>query len=102
MRGWNVSGKAKNGDYLSFKNADDASKFLEDQKAKVGTNVLRWMFQWPGVEKKFREYDDSYLKEQVKQMKKAIKLGMYIFVDFHQDAFSKAIKDGYKGLQSLS
>ena len=97
MRGWNVSGKAKNGDYLSFKNADDAEKFLEDQKAKVGTNVLRWMFQWPGVEKKFREYDDSYLKEQVKQMKKAIKLGMYIFVDFHQDAFSKSIKDGYNG-----
>ena len=68
MRGWNVSGKAKNGDYLSFKNGDDAEKFLEDQKAKVGTNVLRWMFQWPGVEKSFREYDDAYLEKQVKQI----------------------------------
>ena len=97
MRGWNVSGMAKNGDYLSFKNAGDAEKFLEDQKAKVGTNVLRWMFQWPGVEKSFREYDDAYLEKQVKQMKEAIKLGMYIFIDFHQDAFSKSIKDGYNG-----
>ena len=41
MRGWNVSGKAKNGDYLSFKNADDAEKFLEDQKAKQSKVSLR-------------------------------------------------------------
>ncbi len=54
---------------------------------------------WQGVEKEYGVYDKEHLKKQVEQLKIAIKNGMYVFIDFHQDIFTKYIKDnaGFDG-----
>jgi endoglycosylceramidase len=61
----------------------------------MGFNVLRLPINWSGVEPQRDEFDDAYLDavEAVVDICKAE--GIYVMIDFHQDAYSKEIgEDG--------
>ena len=62
---------------------------------QLGFNVLRLPINWSAVEPKRGSYAGAYL-DRVQQIADACrKAGIYVVIDFHQDAFSKEIgEDG--------
>ncbi|MFI5297761.1 MAG: glycoside hydrolase family 5 protein [Polyangiales bacterium] len=74
----------------------DASDF--SQMRALGFNVLRLPIQWSGVEPNDTSpptYVASYLDRVAATVALAKAAGMYVLLDFHQDAFSKYVgEDG--------
>lgn len=65
------------------------------QMRELGFNVLRLPVNWSGIEPQRDQFDEAYLDrvQAVVDMCKAE--GVYVMIDFHQDAYSKEIgEDG--------
>jgi len=54
-----------------------------------GLNTLRLLFNWEAFEPTRCHYDDSYLAYYEQVASAAEALGLYVIVDFHQDAYSR-------------
>ena len=91
FRGYNVSGKVKHREFnfKPFKHAEDAQKSFNALRATTGANVVRFTIAWEGVHTAPDEIDYTYLDEVIAQMREAIKLDMYILVDYHSDLYSR-------------
>jgi len=99
FRGWNISGRSKGKQY-NFKPFADAASTKVEMKAydkKTGSNIIRWLFSWSGGQPEVNKIDLKYFENQALLIKEAIKRGMYVLVDFHQDTFSGHIKGGANG-----
>lgn len=59
--------------------------------AKKGMNVIRLGLTWAGVEPEPDEYDYTYLDDVKAAVKKCNDNGLSVYIDFHQDLFSKFI-----------
>ena len=55
-----------------------------------GVNVLRLLFTWEAYEPSPGTYDDAYLSYYEGVVDAAAARGLWVVVDFHQDAFSRA------------
>ena len=54
-----------------------------------GLNTVRLLFNWEAFEPTRCHYDDSYLAYYEQVVSEARALGLYVIVDFHQDAYSR-------------
>lgn len=84
LRGVNATGNAK---VPPFKGITDIEQ-LHALK-KLGFNCLRLLFIWEPFEPEPGQYSMAYLQEYEQVVQWAAQVGLYVIVDFHQDAFSR-------------
>lgn len=91
FRGFNVSGSVKlvESGFKPFRNTQDAKQGFNLLKQKVGSNVVRFTIAWEGVHTAPDTIDKAYMTEIVAQMKQAIRHGMYVYIDYHSDLYSR-------------
>ena len=85
LRGVDVAGNAK---VPPFRGITDEHQL--DPLPGWGINVLRLLFTWEAYEPKPGVYDDAYLAYYEGVVDAAAARGIWVVVDFHQDAFSRA------------
>jgi len=89
LRGVNAAGDSKVPDFRPL--ADPA---LLDPLPRWGLNVVRLLFTWEAYEPSPGAYDDGYLAYYRAVVRAAGERGLYVVVDFHQDAFSRTSLGG--------
>ncbi len=95
LRGINAGGRAKLPPFIPWQgdgNSDDFDSKLSaymDFPKVWGMNVLRLTVFWEAVEPTRGSYDEAYLNLLEQMMATAQERGLYVFLDFHQDLFSR-------------
>jgi endoglycosylceramidase len=89
LRGVNVAGDAK---VPPFRPCEDPAIF--DPLPGFGFDSVRLLFTWEAFEPEPGVYDEGYLAYYVSAVRAATSRGLYVIVDFHQDAFSRFSLDG--------
>lgn len=89
LRGVNVAGNAKVPPFQAVRTDGDF-----DPLARWGMNVVRLLFTWEAYEPSRGTYDDAYLAYYRVAVRAAAARGLWVIVDFHQDAFSRAALEG--------
>lgn len=89
LNGINLVCKEKHNGYLEPNTHD-----LLHHYAKKGFNLVRLGIFWDGVEPEPGIYDEAYLDRVERVVQKAEELGIYIFLDMHQDLFAAKYADG--------
>lgn len=89
LRGVNATGDAKLPPFKPL-----AKPELLDPLPKFGINALRLLFIWEALEPTRCQYSDAYMDYYEQVVQWAEQRGLYVIVDFHQDAFSRYILDG--------
>ncbi len=84
LRGVNVAGNAKVPPFRALRSAADL-----DPLPGWGLNTLRLLFTWEAFEPQPCAYDEDYLSSIEQQVSWAEARGLYVFVDFHQDGYSR-------------
>ncbi len=84
LRGFNVAGNAKVPDFMPIKQAS-----MLDPLQKWGVNVIRLLFTWEAYEPQPGQYNTEYLAYIRNVVGWAKERGIYVIIDFHQDAFSR-------------
>jgi hypothetical protein len=70
--------------------ADDAAR-----AAAMGFNMLRLPINWSGLEPTEGEFNEVYFSRLLEVVELTTRAGMYVLLDFHQDAWSKEVgEDG--------
>jgi endoglycosylceramidase len=89
LRGVNISGDSKIPPFMPITHAT-----MLDPLPDWGINTLRLLFTWEAFEPARCNYDTAYMQyyEQVAQW--AEERGLYVIVDFHQDAYSRYSNGG--------
>ncbi|MBR7829159.1 cellulase family glycosylhydrolase [Actinospica sp. MGRD01-02] len=93
LRGFNVSGESKlaENEGLPFASVADAEKSAAAMRQLTGADAVRFLVTWAYVEPEPGQIDYTYLADVVAQMKAFLDEGIYVFVDFHQDLYSRYI-----------
>lgn len=91
LRGWNVSGsvKLKEKGFKPFFNVEDAQRSFDMMSKQVGSNFVRFTIGWEGIHPAVDEIDYEYLDAIIAQMRVAISNGIYLFLDYHMDLYSR-------------
>lgn len=89
LRGVNATGNAK---IPPFRGITNAAEF--DALPGWGLNTIRLLFTWEAFEPERCRHDDSYLAYYEQVVQWAADRGIYVIVDFHQDAYSRFTVDG--------
>jgi endoglycosylceramidase len=84
LRGVNVAGNAKVPPFSALRSAADL-----DPLPGWGINTLRLLFTWEAFEPQPCGYAEGYLASIEREVTWAEERGLYVFVDFHQDGFSR-------------
>lgn len=84
LRGVNATGKSKVPPFKTL-----TSPALLDPLAAWGINAIRFLFTWEAFEPSPCNYSEDYLAYYEQAVKWAAERGIYVIVDFHQDAFSR-------------
>ncbi|MCB9487646.1 MAG: cellulase family glycosylhydrolase [Deltaproteobacteria bacterium] len=94
LRGINTGGRAKVPPFVPWDERDGFDDdltayydFLEDW----GVNVIRLCVFWEAIEPTRGTYDESYLAKIEAQVDEAASRGIYVFIDFHQDIYSRIL-----------
>ena len=104
-RQWNLRGINARIEGLFDVTFDDGRTALEEipdfdeedavQMVAAGYNFLRLPINWSGLEPKEGQFNQQYLARLDEVVQLASDAGLYVLIDFHQDAFSKEIgEDG--------
>jgi hypothetical protein len=93
LRGFNVSGEAKLAENsgLPFASVADAQKSAAAMQHLTGANTIRFLLTWAYVEPSPGQFDYTYLGKVTAQMQAFLDDGFEVFVDFHQDLYSRYI-----------
>lgn len=91
FHGWNVSGSVKlaSRGFKPFDNTDDARKSFGLMRQHTGANLVRFTLSWEGTHPQVDTLDTDYLDAIAAQVKAAIAEGMYVFLDYHTDLYSR-------------
>lgn len=89
LRGVNATGDAKQPPFTPLSRPQ-----LLDPLPRIGVNTLRLLFIWEAMEPTRCEYNDAYMAYYERVVQWAEERGLYVLVDFHQDAFSRFILGG--------
>lgn len=84
LRGVNVAGNAKVPPFTAVTRISDLAVL-----PGLGVNTLRLLFTWEAFEPVRGEYDQDYLAYYRQVVRWAAQLGLFVVVDFHQDAYSR-------------
>jgi hypothetical protein len=96
LRGFNVSGEVKlaeNGG-LPFANAADAQRSAVAMRDLTGANAVRLLMSWEAAEPVRGQLDQGYLARLTDQLRAFLDAGFYVFVDYHQDLYSRYLFNG--------
>ena len=93
LRGFNVSGESKlaENDGLPFASVADAEKSAAAMRNLTGADAVRFLITWAYIEPEPGQIDYTYLADVVAQMQAFLDEGIYVFVDFHEDLYSRYI-----------
>ncbi len=95
LRGINIGGRAKIPPHIPWQGDPEAPDFLDEHErymdfpADWAMNCIRLTVFWEAVEPERGTYDEHYLDFIESQIEAAAQRGMYVFLDFHQDLFSR-------------
>ncbi|MFJ9411412.1 cellulase family glycosylhydrolase [Streptomyces sp. NPDC101393] len=91
LRGWNTSGETKIAEagFIPFKTTADAAAAFQQMRNLSGTNVVRFLISWEGVNPQPGVIDHAYLDKVAAQIKEATSRGLYVLLDWHQDLYSR-------------
>ena len=84
LRGVNVAGNSKVPDFMPITSGD-----MLDPLPGWGFNTIRLLFTWEALESTRCTYDADYLDYYEQVVIWARERGLYVLVDFHQDAYSR-------------
>ena len=95
LRGANAGSRAKMPPYLPWDGDEgnfdsDVNRFY-DFTADWGMNCIRLTVFWEAIEPTRGDYDEDYLAKVEKQVEAAAERGIYVFIDFHQDLYSRIL-----------
>ena len=83
------------GDYWQGNSAIPTTAAYNEEHFKMmasyGFNCVRLLFSWSKLEPQPGKYDQDYIQTIKKAIQDANQYGIYIFLDMHQDAYSKYI-----------
>ncbi len=91
LRGANVSGRHKAPPYFDFHGPDDYARM----RAEWGMSSVRFLVEWAAVEPQRDAYDEAYLDELVRRVRRATDAGLLVFLDMHQDVYGEGF--GHNG-----
>jgi endoglycosylceramidase len=92
LRGVNAGGRSKLPPFFPFDPVPDFNTALEkyaDGIQSMGFNVVRLIIIYEAGEPVRGKYDEDYLKKHDQMVSAFAKRGVYVFVDAHQDLFSR-------------
>lgn len=89
LRGVNVAGNSKVPPFTPITRGD-----MLDPLPAWGLNTIRLLFTWEAFEGTRCSHDENYLRYYEQVVEWAQDRGIYVIVDFHQDAFSRYSVDG--------
>ncbi|MFD8493757.1 cellulase family glycosylhydrolase [Amycolatopsis sp. NPDC059657] len=91
LRGFNVSGEAKLAELhgLPFASTADAASSAAAMRKLSGANAVRFLVTWAWIEPEPRKIDREYLAKVTDQIAAFTAQGIRVFVDFHQDLYSR-------------
>lgn len=92
LRGVNAGGRSKLPPFFPFEPVPDfetALKQYADQVQAMGFNVVRLLVIYEAAEPTRGKYDEDYLKKYDRMVSAFAERGIYVFVDAHQDLFSR-------------
>ena len=91
LRGFNVSGSSKLAEtgFLPFRSTSDAVLSAQALRDQTGSNVVRFLVIWEGVQPTSPSIDTNYLARATQQIKTFTDRGFYVLLDFHQDLYSR-------------
>jgi len=93
LRGFNVSGESKLAENsgLPFASVADAQKSADAMRNLTGADSVRFLLTWAYIEPTPGVINYAYLQNVVAQMRAFLDAGIYVFVDFHQDLYSRYV-----------
>ena len=89
LRGVNVAGDSKVPPFATITSAEQL-----DPLVGWGLNTVRLLFTWEAFEPQPCRYDEEYLRYIERVTDWAEDRGLYVIIDFHQDAFSRFSMNG--------
>ncbi len=89
LRGVNISGDSKVPPFMPITDAA-----MLDPLQGWGINTLRLLFTWEAFEPSRGNYDTAYMQYYEQVTDWAEQRGLYVIVDFHQDAYSRYSNGG--------
>lgn len=87
FRGFNIQTKVP--PFQPIEAAEDL-----DPLAELGVNLIRFNFIWEAAEPERGLYDESYFDYYDRVIEWAWERGMYVLIDFHNNAYSRYAADG--------
>lgn len=93
LRGWNVSGSVKlaSRGFKPFASREDAARAFDLMKRHTGADLVRFTLAWEGTHPAPDQLDYAYVDALIEQMREAFKQGIYIFLDYHTDLYSRHV-----------
>lgn len=91
LHGWNTSGSVKllSRGFKPFDNAEDAARGFGLMRHYTGANLVRFTLSWEGTHPQVDTLDTAYLDAIAEQVRAAIAEGMYVYLDYHTDLYSR-------------
>lgn len=98
LRGINAGNQAKKPPHLPWEGAAFGEAAFQEElgryydfPANWGMNCIRLTVFWEAIEPIRGQYNEEYVEQTRTQIQSAVARGLYVFIDFHQDIYSRTL-----------